>query len=99
MSEHHRLEVSEVGDVTVVRFIDRKILDAANIQELGEFVSSLENVKDMSILSYHKGGVEKSKRLLRPKDYSSAERIPSAESLKDLEKKLKEFGLKVELGG
>jgi anti-sigma B factor antagonist len=30
-----RLEVSEVGDVTVVRFVDRKILDVTNIHELG----------------------------------------------------------------
>lgn len=36
MSVHRRLEVSEVGDVTVVRFVDRKILDEANIQELGQ---------------------------------------------------------------
>lgn len=36
MPVHRRLEVSEVGTVTVVRFVDRKILDAANIQELGE---------------------------------------------------------------
>jgi anti-sigma B factor antagonist len=35
MAAHRRLEVSEVGDVTVVRFVDRKILDEANIQELG----------------------------------------------------------------
>lgn len=35
MAEHRRVEVSEVGDVTVVRFVDRKILDEANIQELG----------------------------------------------------------------
>ncbi len=35
MAVHRRLEVSEVGDVTVVRFVDRKILDEANIQELG----------------------------------------------------------------
>ena len=33
MAVHRRLEVSEVGAVTVVRFVDRKILDAANIQE------------------------------------------------------------------
>ena len=33
MSNH--LEVSEVGDVTVVRFADGKILDASNIEELG----------------------------------------------------------------
>jgi anti-sigma B factor antagonist len=36
MPVHRRLEVSEVGSVTVVRFVDRKILDAANIQELGD---------------------------------------------------------------
>jgi anti-sigma B factor antagonist len=36
MTVHRRLEVSEVGEVTVVRFVDRKILDEANIQKLGE---------------------------------------------------------------
>lgn len=30
-----RLEVNEIGNVTVVRFNDRKILDAANIQDMG----------------------------------------------------------------
>ena len=35
MAAHRRLEVSEVGDVTVVRFVDRKILDEASIPELG----------------------------------------------------------------
>jgi len=33
---HRRLEVSEVGDVAVVRFVDRKILDEGNIQEIGQ---------------------------------------------------------------
>jgi anti-sigma B factor antagonist len=33
--EHERLDVSEVGDVTVVRFLERRILDATNIEELG----------------------------------------------------------------
>ncbi|MCL6503358.1 MAG: STAS domain-containing protein, partial [Pirellulales bacterium] len=36
MTVHRRLEVAEVGDVTVVRFVDRKILDEASIQELGQ---------------------------------------------------------------
>ncbi|MBS0210207.1 MAG: STAS domain-containing protein [Planctomycetes bacterium] len=36
MGVHRRLEVAEVGDVTVVRFVDRKILDDANIQEMGQ---------------------------------------------------------------
>jgi anti-anti-sigma factor len=36
-----RLEISEVGDVTVVRFVDRKILDASNIEELGDELFAL----------------------------------------------------------
>jgi anti-sigma B factor antagonist len=36
MSAHRRVELSEVADVTVVHFVDRKLLDAANIQELGD---------------------------------------------------------------
>jgi len=31
----NQLEISEVGDVTVVRFSNSKILDASNIEELG----------------------------------------------------------------
>lgn len=36
MAGHQRLEVSEVDDATVIRFKDRKILDATNIEELGD---------------------------------------------------------------
>jgi anti-sigma B factor antagonist len=36
MAVHRRLQVAPVGDVTVVRFVDRKILDEANIQEMGQ---------------------------------------------------------------
>ena len=36
MTGYRRLEVNEVGDVTVVRFRDRKIIDDINIQELGQ---------------------------------------------------------------
>ena len=41
MAGHRRLEVSEVGDVTVVRFVDRKILDVTNIHELGRELFAL----------------------------------------------------------
>ena len=34
MATHRRIDVSKVGDVTVVKFVDRKILDEAGIQEL-----------------------------------------------------------------
>src|SRR6266481_1180165 len=45
-----RLEVEPIGDVTVVNFIDRKILDEQNIQIIGEQLFSLvdtEHVKKM----------------------------------------------------
>jgi anti-sigma B factor antagonist len=41
MPVHRRVDVSEIGDVTVVRFVDRKILDTANIQELGDELFAL----------------------------------------------------------
>ncbi len=36
MSNRQRISVTEVGDIAVVKFADRKILDEANIQELGQ---------------------------------------------------------------
>lgn len=45
MTVHRRLQVSEVGDVTVVRFVDRKILDEASIQELGQELFQLVEVE------------------------------------------------------
>lgn len=41
MSTHRHIDVSEVGDTTVVRFLDRKILDEANIEALGKELFSL----------------------------------------------------------
>ena len=51
MAAFRRLEVSEVNDVTVVRFVDRKILDEASIQELGqELFQIVEQQKGGKIL-------------------------------------------------
>ncbi len=36
-----RLEVEDIGDVTVVNFVDRRILDEQNIQVIGEQLFSL----------------------------------------------------------
>ena len=35
-TQRRRLELEEIGDVTVVSFVDRKILDEQNIQIIGE---------------------------------------------------------------
>lgn len=51
MSENKRLKISEVEDVTVVEFRDRKILDDVQIQEIGqEFADLVEVDKRRSIL-------------------------------------------------
>lgn len=41
MASHKRIDVSKIGDVTVVKFVDRKILDETGIQELGSELFSL----------------------------------------------------------
>ncbi|MBY0231381.1 MAG: STAS domain-containing protein [Gemmataceae bacterium] len=40
-ARRRRLEVESIGDVTVVNFVDRKILDEQNIQVIGEQLFSL----------------------------------------------------------
>ena len=94
-------ELSNGGGKTVVRFplIPGVNDDGKDILELGEFVASLSNVKEISILPYHKAGVEKSRRLGRRTDSFSVDHSPSAETLREIEGKLKGFGLEVQIGG
>ena len=58
MNVHRRLQVSDVGDVTVVRFVDRKILDEANIQELGQELFRLVEQDGKSTLLLNFANVE-----------------------------------------
>ena len=51
MPEYQRLEVTEVGDVTVVRFRNRRITEDIDIQELGsEMFSLVEDGKRKKLL-------------------------------------------------
>jgi len=51
MPTHKRIDVSKVGEVTVVKFVDKKILDEAGIQELGaELFSLVEHDNRRSIV-------------------------------------------------
>ena len=45
-SRRRRLEVEDIGDVTVVNFIDKKILDEQNIQIIGEQLFNLVDELD-----------------------------------------------------
>jgi len=44
MSTHRRITVSENEDVSVVRFVDKKIVDSGSIEQLGEELNSLVTV-------------------------------------------------------
>jgi anti-sigma B factor antagonist len=84
MTVHRRLEVSEVGEVTVVRFVDRKILDEANIQKLGEELFQL---------------VEQEQRKNLLLNFTSVDFLSSAAlgKLITLDKKVKAHGGKLKL--
>ncbi len=50
MSIRNRIDVSDVGEVSVVQFKDRKILDESNIQEMGRELFELVEPKRAKIL-------------------------------------------------
>jgi anti-sigma B factor antagonist len=51
MTDHRRIAASKVGEVTVVKFVDKKILEEASIQELGaELFGLVEQLNRRSIL-------------------------------------------------
>jgi anti-anti-sigma factor len=58
MAVHRRLQLAQVGDVSVVRFVDRKILDEANIQELGQELFQLIEDEDRKNLLLNFSSVE-----------------------------------------
>ena len=53
-----RLELEDIGDVTVVNFVDRKILDEQNIQIIGEQLFSLVDEEGLRKLLLNFGNVE-----------------------------------------
>jgi anti-sigma B factor antagonist len=53
-----RLEVEQIGDVSVVNFVDKKILDEQNIQVIGEQLFSLVDQEGRRNLLLNFGNVE-----------------------------------------
>lgn len=58
MPDQSRLELSEVGEITVVRFVDRRILDATSIEGLGAELYSLVEQDNRKNLLLNFAGVE-----------------------------------------
>jgi len=53
-----RLEAEHIGDVTVVNFVDRKILDEQNIQIIGDQLFGLVETEGLRKLLLNFGNVE-----------------------------------------
>lgn len=58
MDERRHLEVREVGEVTVIQFKDRQILDEGDIQNLGVELFALVEVEKRSTLLLNFSSVE-----------------------------------------
>ncbi len=58
MADYRRIQVSEKNDVTVVHFLDRKIIDAGNIQDLGKELFSLVEDESRKFLLLDFSGVD-----------------------------------------
>ena len=58
MTERRRITVVNIGDLATVRFNDRKIVDSANIEEMGEELMSLVDKDKMKHILLNFEGVE-----------------------------------------
>jgi len=58
MSTHRRITVSDSGGVSIVRFVDKKIVDSGSIEQLGEELNSLVTVEKRNMILLNFDGVE-----------------------------------------
>ena len=72
--------------------------DEENILATGKFVASLKNVEELNILPYHRAGIEKFKRLNKTKE-AFIRHPPTPEEVRSIENTLKQFKLKIHIGG
>ena len=71
--------------------------DKENVTETAEFVASCR-IKNISLLPYHRAGIEKYKSLSRTYKLKKIQ-TPSDQDLSLIEEELEAFGLKVKIGG
>jgi pyruvate formate lyase activating enzyme len=71
--------------------------DEANILRTGEFIASLASTEHVSLLPYHRAGIDKYKNLGRPYKLKRIQ-SPSDQEMAAIKEKLETFGLKVKIG-
>jgi len=68
-----------------------------NITKTAEFIASLPDIKEISLLPYHKGGRQKYARLNKVSKLDKMA-APSRDKIKRIKKKLERFGFQVKIG-
>lgn len=58
MADRRRITVSAIGDLALVRFLDRKIVDPANIEEVGDELFTLVEKEKFKNVILNFDGVE-----------------------------------------
>ena len=58
MSTYRRITVSDDGGVSVIRFVDKKIVDSGSIEQLGEELNSLVTVEKRGMILLNFDSVE-----------------------------------------
>jgi anti-sigma B factor antagonist len=58
MPTYRRISVVDDAGVSIVQFVDKKIVDSATIEQLGEELNSLETVEKRNMLLLNFEGVE-----------------------------------------
>jgi pyruvate formate lyase activating enzyme len=72
--------------------------DNQSIRMFAEHLRTLKNVKNISLLAYHRGGCEKYRRLLKEEKLETFN-PPSKERIEEARKILKDSGFSVRIGG
>jgi len=72
--------------------------DEENIQSIAEYLQSLKNIKQINLLPFHRGGIEKYKGLGKKTQAKTVE-PPSSEKIEGIKKMLENSGFLVKTGG
>lgn len=93
-------KLSERGNSIAVRIplISGVNDDDQNIQMFAEYLHALKNIKQISLLAYHRGGCEKYVRLRKEKSMKTFE-SPSDGRIEEIRKILDDYGFSVKTGG
>lgn len=93
-------ELSKAGKTIVIRipvvpgFND----DPININMTRDFAASLDGIRQIDILPYNRGGIEKSARLATEPDLMLVD-VPSVEKMEGIAETFRDYGFEVKIGG